>query len=267
MDKIIPTPQERKALREQARALQRGKSPQQDFIKSVEDFGSSKTIKARPGYAILSLDTNRTSFEHEEKEQEYQDLRKLLFDPKLKSKSDFDAQTIGSKSTGNRRKIREKSSTTNSTAITSVSRDSKGTTSNQNVSVKDFIQTGGLGLDHFQKHLMCVKKLAKRYRKSRRPHGIPGITVQVFDWVSRDLIRQCILLRKVFFLNLDVFFPYQYVLILLKMRLPIVNTIYKVIQIFHEMFYLFVVTITIISDIYSYIYLKMNFIYMDQLFC
>lgn len=181
MDKIIPTPQERKALREQARALQRGKSPQQDFIKSVEDFGSSKTIKARPGYAILSLDTNRTSFEHEEKEQEYQDLRKLLFDPKLKSKSDFDAQTIGSKSTGNRRKIREKSSTTNSTAITSVSRDSKGTTGNQNVSVKDFIQTGGLGLDHFQKHLMCVKKLAKRYRKSRRPHGIPGITVQVFD--------------------------------------------------------------------------------------
>ena len=69
------------------------------------------------------------------------------------------------------------------------------------------------------------------------------------------------------FLNLDVFFPYQYVLILLKMRLPIVNTIYKVIQIFHEMFYLYVVTMTIISEIYSYIYLRMNFIYMDQLFC
>ena len=33
------------------------------------------------------------------------------------------------------------------------------------------------------------------------------------------------------------------------------------------MYYLYVVTITFISDIYSYIYLKMNFIYMDQLFC
>lgn len=181
MDKIIPTPQERKSLREQARTLQRGNSPQQNFIKSVEDFGSNKTIKARPGYAILSLDTNRTSFEHEEKEQEYQDLRKLLFDPKLKSKSDLDAQTIGSKSTGNRRKNRGKSSTTNSTAITSTTRDSRETGGNQNLSVKDFLQTSGVGLDHFQKHLLCVKKLAKRYRKNRRPHGVPGITVQVFD--------------------------------------------------------------------------------------
>jgi hypothetical protein len=181
MDKIIPTPQERKALREQARALQRGNSPKENLIKSIEDFGNSKTIKARPGYTILSLDTNRTSFEHEEKEQEYQDLRKLLFDPKLKSKSDLDAQTIASKSTGNRRKNRGKSSTTVSTTMTATTRDSRNGGGTQSLSVKDFIQTSGIGLDHFQKHLLCVKKLAKRYRKTRRTHGIPGITVQVFD--------------------------------------------------------------------------------------
>lgn len=190
MDKIIPTPQERKALREQARALQRRDSPKENLIKSIEDFGNSKTIKARPGYTILSLDTNRTSFEHEEKEQEYQDLRKLLFDPKLKSKSDLDAQTIGSKPTGNRRKNRGKSSTTVSTSIsttvTATTRDSRHVGGTQTMSVKDFIQTSGIGLDHFQKHLTCVKKLAKRYRKTRRTHAIPGITVQVFDWVSRE---------------------------------------------------------------------------------
>ncbi|KAK3096854.1 hypothetical protein FSP39_003987 [Pinctada imbricata] len=177
-DKIIPTPQERKMFREKARELNR--PPEEiKFMDTIEKLGLKKGIKAKPIYpTVLSLDNRKTAFEHEEIEQEYQDLRNILLDPKLKSAEGAKDMLEKSASTS---KFRGKSSVTEASGTTkSSSKISKSVSSREPVSVKELMESNNLGTDHFQRHLQCVKKLARRYRR-KKDRSVPGIRIQVYE--------------------------------------------------------------------------------------
>ena len=175
MDKVIPTPHERKLLRERARELNKP-PPETGFVDAIEQLGIRKSIKARPLYpTVLSLDNNRTTFEHEEIEQEYQDLRNILLDPKLKSNEE--AKQLLEQSASTMVRQRGKSDTSSTTKASS---KSKSVSTREPVSVKEFMESDTLGIDHFQRHLQCVKKLARRYRR-KKDRNVPGIRIQVYD--------------------------------------------------------------------------------------
>jgi hypothetical protein len=113
-----------------------------------------------------------STIRHELLEQQYQDLRKLMVERNEQSKP----------GKGTSRQRQSDPSLAVSSGTLKTNKSAKSTISTQSdfvqkesISVRDFLQSNEYGSDHFSKHLSCVKKLAKRYRRHRIPHKFKAV--------------------------------------------------------------------------------------------
>lgn len=142
--------------------------------KSYDPFSPkpSDIVAGLAGRNFQSSKHINSTIRHELLEQQYQDLRKLMVERNEQSKP----------GKGTSRQRQSDPSLAVSSGTLKTNKSAKSTISTQSdfvqkesISVRDFLQSNEYGSDHFSKHLSCVKKLAKRYRRHRIPHKFKAV--------------------------------------------------------------------------------------------
>lgn len=111
----------------------------------------------------MSLDNGDVVYQHDFLEQEYQYLRKSL----IAEKETDEKQENVSKE---KKKKKKKVKIMESPRVASQNR----LNIENGVSITEYLQTTDNGMDHFQKHLQCVKKLARKNKKYRKASAQKG---------------------------------------------------------------------------------------------
>lgn len=155
-----------------------------------EELMSRKNEAAKTSDIIAELSARRSkspisqvnSTRHELLEQQYQDLRKMIT---AERKEPSKPQVVSSRSQKSIRTLPGSAVYVKSTKSGKSTKSTQSTKSElyvrESVPVKDFLQSSEYGMDHFSKHLSCVKKLAKRYRRHRRPNPKFRAVIEIIE--------------------------------------------------------------------------------------
>lgn len=155
-----------------------------------EELMSRRNESTKPSDIVAALSSRRpksptsqvNSRRHELLEQQYQDLRKMIA---VDKKETVKQQTVSSRSHKSMHSLPDSALNIKSSKSGKSIKSTQSTKSElylkESVPVKDFLQSSEYGLDHFSKHLSCVKKLAKRYRRHRRPNPRFRAVIEIIE--------------------------------------------------------------------------------------
>ncbi|XP_063404118.1 uncharacterized protein LOC134687615 [Mytilus trossulus] len=185
--KTPPKPVVRKRRSYSPSWMKRTEIKREDLMSKKHDPFSprpSDIVAGLTGRSLKSPVIESASNRHQLLEQQYQDLRKLMVDrneqekvPEVSGIFRKSAQTLNVRSATDKTSKSGKSIKSGKTSISTQSEFYLG----ESLSVKDFLQSNEYGSDHFSKHLSCVKKLAKRYRRSRQPRSKFKTVIEIFE--------------------------------------------------------------------------------------
>ncbi|CAC5376228.1 unnamed protein product [Mytilus coruscus] len=181
--KTPPKPVVRKRRSYSPSWMKRTEMKREDLMSKKHDPFSPRPSDIVAGLTSRSLKSpviESASNRHELLEQQYQDLRKLMVDRNELEKPEMSGRFPKGAQTLNVRSATDKTSKSGKSGKTSTSTQSEFYLG-ESLSVKDFLQSNEYGSDHFSKHLSCVKKLAKRYRRSRQPRSKFKTVIEIFE--------------------------------------------------------------------------------------